>query len=126
MAKKNKKKAVETVKSRKDLRKEKRQKKKENRAFFQKKRKELKLEYRAKLKENQKNGSKKKGKTEVSKKQNEIKNKLLTDDHEPEFLGNDEEIESDFELSDEELETKTEMLSKKRYLRYFYSTFGCF
>lgn len=120
MGNRRQKKAVERVKTRKELRKDKRLQKKANRVHFQKRKKELKLEYKERLKQ-KKLGNK--GKTNGKSKTDE---KVLNEEHEyddfdmegdtNEFAGGDDEIESDFELSDEELEKKTNAMSKQQYV----------
>ncbi len=103
-------KVVERPKTRKELRKDKRLQKKANRVHFHKRKKELRVEYRARLK--QKNGK--------GKKQNE-KGKDQTEEHtdeDPVNMPDDDEIESDFELSDEEME------SKMRGMRYGLNNFS--
>lgn len=120
MGKRNKKKPVERMKSRKEVRKDKRLQKKQNRVHFQKRKKELKLEFKERLKQ-QNLG--KKGKANVKSQLAKEKQPFEEKDYEDEFVesgdidGNDdEEIESDFELSDEELEMKTKSISKPRYV----------
>lgn len=120
MGNRRQKKAVERVKTRKELRKDKRLQKKANRVHFQKRKKELKLEYKERLKQ-KKLGNK--GKTNGKSKTDE---KVLNEEHEyddfdmegdtNEFAGGDDEIESDFVLSDEELEKKTNAMSKQQYV----------
>lgn len=118
MGNRNKKKPVERVKSRKEVRKDKRLQKKQNRVHFQKRKKELKLEFKERMK--QKNLGKKgkaNGKSQPAKEKQPFEEKDYEDDFiESEHIdGNDdEEIESDFELSDEELEMKTKSVSKPR------------
>lgn len=117
MGSRKQKKAVEKFKSRKEVRKEKRLQKKANRVHFQKRKKELKLE-RKEL-EQQKNKSKNK-KDKTSEKTKSIKNNLSSHGIEDDFIDtagaydDDEEIESDFELSDEELEKKTKAMLKQQ------------
>lgn len=113
---------VERPKTRKELRKDKRTQKKANRVHFHVRKKQLKIEYRERLKQQ------KKDKNQPKKKQTEDEDPVLdddiydqadmTDDEEdgqergeyeyggPDDDAGDEEIESDFELSDEELELK--------------------
>lgn len=120
MGNRNKKKPVERLKSRKELRKDKRLQKKANRVHFQKRKKELKIEYKERLKQQQQ-GKKGKPNGKVGAMQDQ---KHKTKENEDEFIDEgsfvggddaDEEIESDFELSDEELETKTNSVAKQRY-----------
>lgn len=114
------KKPIEKFKSRKEVRKDKRLQKKANRVHFQKRKKELKLEYKERIKQkNQtKNGSKKNtsnGKVLTTKAEEEVLSDAIEDDFtENGNFDDDEEIESDFELSDEELEMKTKAMSKQQ------------
>lgn len=118
MGRKNQKKAVETTKSRKELRKNKRIQKKANRANFQKRRKEMRVEHKERLKN--KTGTKnKQNKSDAAHRRNgdqlvdndsqcsdaDDVNSIAHDD-------SDEDIASDFELSDEELEMKTNQMTK--------------
>lgn len=96
-------KVVERPKTRKELRKDKRTQKKANRVHFHKRKKELRIEYRARLK--QKNG---KGKRNEKSKE-DVEEQVEED---PVNEHDDDEIPSDFELSDEEMEAK---MSARRY-----------
>lgn len=115
MAKRKQKKIVERVKTRKELRKDKRLQKKSNRVHFQKRKKELKLEYKARLNQ-KKNGKKGKSGTEEAvngkKKPEPSDDELVSDEEMEPFTGDDEEIDSDFELSDEELEQQMNAVKK--------------
>lgn len=91
-------KIVERPKTRKELRKDKRLQKKANRVHFHKRKKELRVEYRARLK--QKNG---KGKGNKTSKEDDVEEQI--EEHSAN-IDDDEEIASDFELSDEEMESK--------------------
>lgn len=105
-------KQVERPKTRKELRKDKRLQKKANRVHYHKKKKELKIEYRARLK------LKKSGK--IPEKCTKAKNKEEDEILEKNLFhasDTDDEIASDFELSDEEMEEK---FKNKRY-RYVLS-----
>lgn len=116
MGLRNKKKPLERVKSRKELRKDKRLQKKQNRVHFQKRKKELKIEYKEKMKQK---SADKKGKANgklSSKEKQPPQDNDIEEDSTNEHFDDDEEIESDFELSDEELEMKTKSMSKKRCL----------
>lgn len=111
------KKTVEKFKSRKEVRKEKRMQKKANRVHFQKRKKELKLERKERFQ--QKNKSKNE-KDKISEKTKSIRKSHtlphIFDENIPYTAGDyddDEEIESDFELSDEELEKKTKAMSEQ-------------
>lgn len=114
MGKRNQKKAVETVKTRKELRKNKRVQKKVNRANFQKRRKELRTEYKERLKNKAGNMKPNKKESTAQRKGNDSK----ADDEMPFSDGaealDDEDIASDFELSDEELEMKTKQMAQNR------------
>lgn len=127
MGNRNKKKPVEKFKSRKELRKDKRLQKKANRVHFQKRKKELKLEY----KERQRQKSLGKTATNGKGKQMKLPKKFGDnnghqysdmegdgDDYDDDIADVDqhddgEEIESDFELSDQELEQKTKSMASK-------------
>lgn len=127
MGSRNKKKPVERVKSRKEVRKDKRVQKKQNRVHFQKRKKELKLEYKERI--SQQNLGKK-GKASGKLQPSKEKQQSVDEDNEDYFVvdqhldGDDEEIESDFELSDEELEMKTKSMSKPRYVLYAITSIG--
>lgn len=117
MGKGNKKKAVEKFKSRKELRKDKRLQKKANRVHFQKRKKELKIEFKERMKQksggkkNKANGTVAKPTEKHQNENSDTEDGIAEDDH---IDDNDEEIESDFELSDEELEMKTKSMLKTR------------
>lgn len=117
MAKRKEKKGVERVKTRKELRKDKRLQKKENRVHFQKRKKELKLEHKERVKQ-KKNGKKTTEKSNKEIKKNS-KNLHGSDENECEIsaqLDDDggEEIESDFQFTDEELEEKTKAVTERK------------
>lgn len=122
MGSRNKKKPVERFKSRKEVRKDKRMQKKQNRVHFQKRKKELKLEFKERMKQtNSGKKGKTNGKSQTAKEKQpfeEIDNKddSIANEHIDGNGNDDEEIESDFELSDEELEMKTKSISKPRYI----------
>lgn len=121
MGNRNKRKPVEKFKSRKELRKDKRLQKKANRVHFQKRKKELRTEFKEKLK--QKNQGKN-GKSSGNSKMPPEKQVNEGSDQQKDFVENehfddDEEIESDFELSDEELEMKTKTVAKQRFEMFF-------
>lgn len=113
MAKRKEKKTVERIKSRKELRKDKRLQKKANRVHFQKRKKELKVENTARL--NQKKNMKK-GKPTAdvlpTYKKLPLKSDAVSDEEMDQFMSEDEEIESDFSLSDEELEQQMNAVKK--------------
>lgn len=113
MGKRKQKKAVEVVKSRKELRKNKRVQKKANRVIYQKRRKELRTEYKQRLKN--KAGNNKPNKKDLAA---QHKDDDLSGDEEMPRLddadNDDEDIASDFELSDEELEMKTKQMAQNR------------
>lgn len=125
MAKRKPTKVVERPKTRKELRKDKRTQKKANRVHFHKRKKELKIEYRERLKQ-QKKDKNKKGPAKRSRDsdaesdaeraadgdddiydQADMSSGNESDDPNVRGSGDsDEEIESDFTLSDDELEQK--------------------
>lgn len=115
MAKRKEKKVVERVKTRKELRKDKRLQKKANRVHFQKRKKELKLEHKARLNQ-KKNVKKGKGATEEATNGKKLPQRddddIVSDEEMEPFAGDDEEIESDFELSDAELEQQMNAVKK--------------
>lgn len=100
-------KIVERPKTRKELRKDKRLQKKANRVHFHKRKKELRIEYRARLKQ-------KDGKGKRNDKPKEDAEEEMDEEDPSVNIGDDEEIESDFELSDEEMESK---MRQRRYER---------
>lgn len=106
---------VEAVKSRKDLRKGKRQQKKANRAHFQKRKKELRLEYKDRLKNN-KTGNKQSKNEPSHRSKDADEEDMPVSDVDGQNFDNDEDIDSDFELSDEELEMKTNAMTNKRFV----------
>lgn len=111
----NQRKVVAAVKSRKELRKNKRLQKKASRANFQKRRKELRVE-RQQQKSNRSNNDKQQNKKDVAHKRNARHADDIASGSEHELDDgaeyDDEDIPSDFELSDEELEMKTNRISE--------------
>lgn len=103
-------KVVERPKTRKELRKDKRLQKKANRVHYHKKKKELKIEYRERLKQ------KKSGKLSENTKpkyDDDIPDNVLSGGEVgSDADDNDEEIDSDFTLSDEEMEQKFQNKSR--------------
>lgn len=120
MGKRKQTKTVEKFKSRKEVRKEKRLQKKANRVHFQKRKKELNLERKERLQQKGKTKNQSNKKDKTNEKIRSVKNKVPTADFEDDLVetvgdyDDDEEIESDFELSDEELEKKTKAMSKQQ------------
>lgn len=119
MGKRNQRKTVEIVKSRKDVRKNKRLQKKANRANFQKQKKEMRIEF----KNRQKNNTGKKKKQPVSRgnedQDDEMDHTEFEKDEFDNYDGDDndddgEDIASDFELSDEEMEQKAKQVAMKK------------
>lgn len=117
MGNRNKKRAVQKIKSRKELRKDKRLQKKANRVHFQKRKKELRTEFKEKLmQKNQGKNGKATGNSKVPKEKRANQGGDGEEDFaENEHFDDDEEIESDFELSDEELEMRTKSVAKQRF-----------